>query len=94
LARGRQWRWRSRRWPGRKPPQRPPLQPKGNERIMSVPLDEAKIRSIIEDLKKTEPNISFEDVVKRIRASRESQGLQWNEDLEKKIRYCIQINPT
>jgi SpoVK/Ycf46/Vps4 family AAA+-type ATPase len=60
---------------------------------MSVPLNEAKIRAIIEELKKTEPNISLEDVIKKIRASRESQGLQWNEDLERKIRYCIQINP-
>ncbi len=60
---------------------------------MSIPLNEEKIRAIIEELKQTEPNITIEEVIKRIRASRESQGLQWNEDLERKVRYCIQINP-
>ncbi len=60
---------------------------------MSVPLNEANIRAIIEELKKADPNITVENIIKRIRASRESQGLQWNEDLERKIRYCIQINP-
>jgi cell division inhibitor SulA len=60
---------------------------------MSIPLNEEKIRQIIEELKQTDPNITIEEVIKRIRASRESQGLQWNEDLERKVRYCIQINP-
>jgi hypothetical protein len=60
---------------------------------MSIPLNEEKIRAIIEELKQTNPNITIEEVIKRIRASRESQGFQWNEDLERKVRYCIQINP-
>ena len=60
---------------------------------MSAPLNESEIRAIIEDLRKTDPNITTENVIKRIRASRESQGLQWSEDLDRKVRYCIQIDP-
>jgi cell division inhibitor SulA len=60
---------------------------------MSIPLNEEKIRAIIEELRQTDPNITIEEVIKKIRSSRESQGLQWNEDLERKVRYCIQINP-
>lgn len=60
---------------------------------MSIPLNEEKIRAIIEELKQNDPNITIEEIIKRIRTSRESQGLQWNEDLERKVRYCIQINP-
>ena len=61
---------------------------------MNTPLNEAAIRGMIEAVRKTDPQITSEDVIKRIRASRESQGQVWSEDLEKKIRYCIQIDPT
>jgi SpoVK/Ycf46/Vps4 family AAA+-type ATPase len=60
---------------------------------MNTPLNEAAIRGMIEAVRKTNPHITSEDVIKRIRTSRESQGLVWSEDLERKIRYCIQINP-
>jgi len=60
---------------------------------MNTPLNEAAIRGMIESVRNTNPNITSEDVIKKIRASRESQGLVWSEDLERKIRYCIQINP-
>jgi len=60
---------------------------------MNTPLNEAAIRGMIEAIRKSSPHITSEDVIKKIRASRESQGLAWSEDLERKIRYCIQINP-
>ena len=60
---------------------------------MSAPLNEAEIRAIIEELRKTDPNITIENVLNRIRISRESQGLQWNDGLERKVRYCLYINP-
>jgi len=61
---------------------------------MNTPLNEAAIRGMIEGMRKTNPDITSEEVIKKIRASRESQGLVWSEDLERKIRYCIQINPS
>jgi hypothetical protein len=61
---------------------------------MNTPLNEAAIRGMIEAVRKTDPQITSEDVIKRIRASRESQGEAWSEDLERKVRYCIQIDPT
>ena len=60
---------------------------------MSAPLNEAEIRATIEGLKQTDPNITVESVLKKIRESLESQGLQWSADLDRKIRYCVQINP-
>jgi hypothetical protein len=61
---------------------------------MNTPLNEAAIRGMIEAIRKTDPQITSEDVVKKIRASRESQGQVWSGDLERKIKYCIQIDPT
>jgi hypothetical protein len=60
---------------------------------MNASLNEAEIRAIIEGLRKTDPNITIENVLNRIRTGRESQGLHWNEGLERKIRYCVNINP-
>jgi hypothetical protein len=60
---------------------------------MSAPLNEAEIRATIEGLRKTDRNITIENIIEKIRASLESQGVQWSEDLNRKVRYCIQINP-
>ena len=61
---------------------------------MNAPPNEAEIRAMIEELRKTCPDITLENVIKRIRLGRESQGLEWNEGLERKIRYCVNINPS
>jgi len=61
---------------------------------MNTPLTETALRGMIEAIRKTEPQITSEEVIKKIRVSRESQGQVWTEDLERKVRYCIQIDPT
>jgi hypothetical protein len=60
---------------------------------MSARLNEAEIRATIEGLRKTDSNITTENIIKRIRAGLESLGLQWSEDLGRKIQYCVRINP-
>ena len=60
---------------------------------MSALHNEVEMRTIIEGIKNSDPKITTENIIKRIRASWESQGIQWSEDLERKIRYCVQINP-
>ena len=61
---------------------------------MNTALNEADVRRMIEAIRETKPDITGEDIIKTIRAGRESQGQAWSEDLERKIRYCIQIDPT
>jgi hypothetical protein len=61
--------------------------------IMITPFNEAEIRAMVEVLKRTEPNISGENVVKEIRAQLELKGIEWNDDLERKVRYCVHIHP-
>ncbi len=60
---------------------------------MNTPLNELAIRRMIEAIREANPEITSEEIIKTIRASRESQGQAWTEDFERKIRYCIQINP-
>jgi hypothetical protein len=60
---------------------------------MNTPPNEAAIRRMIEAIRETNPDITSEEIIKTIRASRESQGQAWTEDFERKIRYCIQIDP-
>ena len=61
---------------------------------MKTLLSEAEIRTMMDGLKTRDPNISNEDVQKWIRGNLVLQGLQWSEEMERKIRYCININPT
>jgi hypothetical protein len=60
---------------------------------MRTLLNEAEIRMMVNGLKTEDPNIANEDVVKKIRGSLVLQGIEWSEDMEKKIRYCVHINP-
>lgn len=60
---------------------------------MNTPPNEAAIRRMIEAIREANPGITSEEIIKIIRASRESQGQAWTEDFERKIRYCIQIDP-
>ena len=59
---------------------------------MNTPLNETEIRRIVDGLKVKDPDITNDNLKKRVRGSLESQGFQWNEDLERKIRYCVHIN--
>jgi hypothetical protein len=59
---------------------------------MNIPLNETEIRRIVDGLKTKDPDITNDNLKKRVRGSLESQGFQWNEDLERKIRYCVHIN--
>jgi hypothetical protein len=60
---------------------------------MNTLLDETAIRTMVNGLKTNDPQITNENVQKRIRGNLESQGFQWNEALERKIQYCVRINP-
>lgn len=60
---------------------------------MKTPLNETEIRTMVNGLKSEDPNITTEEVVKKIRGSLVLQGVAWNEDVDRKIRYCIHINP-
>jgi hypothetical protein len=60
---------------------------------MNTLLNELEIRTMMNGFKTKDPNITNEDVQKKIRSSLVLQGFLWSEDMERKIRYCIQINP-
>lgn len=60
---------------------------------MNTLLKETEIRKIVDGLKTKEPEITNDTLKTRVRGSLESQGFQWNEDLERKISYCVHINP-
>jgi hypothetical protein len=61
---------------------------------MKTLLNETEIRMMMHGLKTEEPDITSEILQKKIRGGLVLQGFAWNEDMERKIRYCIQINPT
>jgi len=60
---------------------------------MNTPLNEMDIRTMVNGLKTKDPNITNEDIQKEIRGSLVLQGFLGSEDMERKIRYCININP-
>lgn len=60
---------------------------------MNTLLKETEIRMIVDGLKTKDPEITNDTLKTRVRGSLESQGFQWNEDLERKISYCVHINP-
>ncbi len=60
---------------------------------MSTPLNETEIRAMVEMLKTTDPSMTKENVIKKIRSQLELTGIQWSDDLERKISYCVRINP-
>jgi hypothetical protein len=60
---------------------------------MNTLLNEMEIRTMMKGLKTKDPNITNENVQKRIRCNLVLQGFSWSEDMERKIRYCININP-
>ena len=58
-----------------------------------TPFNEAEIRAMVEGLRKADPNITGENAVKRICTQLELKGIEWDDDLERKIRYCVHIHP-
>lgn len=60
---------------------------------MKTLLNETEIRTMVNGLKTEDPNITNENVQRKIRCSLVLQGFLWSEDLERKVRYCIRINP-
>ena len=61
---------------------------------MNTLLKEMEIRMMMNGLKTEEPAITNENLQKKIRGGLVLQGFAWNEEMERKISYCIQINPT
>lgn len=60
---------------------------------MNTLLSETEIRIMVNGLKTSDPNITSENIQKRIRGILVLKGFEWSEDVERKIRYCIHINP-
>jgi hypothetical protein len=60
---------------------------------MNALLNETELRTMVNGLKNSDPNITSKNIQKKIRSSLVLKGLEWSEDLERKIRYCIYINP-
>jgi hypothetical protein len=60
---------------------------------MKTLLNETEIRMLVEGLKTQDPDITNEDVQKRIRGNLVLQGFEWSDEMERKIRYCLHINP-
>ena len=60
---------------------------------MRTVLNEAEIRTMVNELKANAPDITNEDIQKKIRGSLVLQGFVWSEEMERKVRYCININP-
>jgi hypothetical protein len=48
---------------------------------------------MVNELKANAPDITNEDIQKKIRGSLVLQGFVWSEEMERKVRYCININP-
>lgn len=60
---------------------------------MRAQINEAEMRAMVEGLKIKDPDITNEYIVKRVRLNLESEGCGWSEDWERKVMYCIHINP-
>ncbi len=60
---------------------------------MKTALNETEIRAMVNGLKTKDPNITNENVQKKILCSLVLQGFSWSNDMERKVRYCIHINP-
>jgi hypothetical protein len=60
---------------------------------MKTLLSETEIRIMVNGLKTKDPDITGENIQKSIRGNLVLQGFDWSEDMERKVRYCIRINP-
>lgn len=60
---------------------------------MKTLLSETEIRMMVNGLKTKDPHITGENIQKSIRGSLVLQGFEWSEEMERKIRYCVRINP-
>ena len=55
--------------------------------------DESEIRGLVAGMRKKRPEITNENVMQMARTHLELAGRKWTTDLERKIRYCIHIDP-
>jgi hypothetical protein len=60
---------------------------------MRTQINEAEMRAIVNELKINNPDITNEHIIGRVRLNLESEGCEWRDDLERKVIYCIHINP-
>ena len=60
---------------------------------MKTLLGETELRMMVNGLKIKNPDITSENIQKSIRGRLVLQGLEWSEEMERKIKYCIHINP-
>jgi hypothetical protein len=60
---------------------------------MSDVPSESEIRGIVDGLRKKHPEITNESAIQMARTHLELAGREWSKDLERKITYCLLINP-
>lgn len=60
---------------------------------MKTLLNETEIRAMMNGLKTEDPDMTSENLQKKIRGGLVLQGFSSSDDMERKIRYCININP-
>jgi hypothetical protein len=53
---------------------------------MSTHIDERVIEEFIKKLGAPNPKLTKENIIKRFRTQLESKGIEWNDDIEKRIK--------
>jgi hypothetical protein len=61
---------------------------------MKAQITEVEMRGMVDGLKVKNPDITSEHIVRMVRLNFECEGFGWSEDLERKVKYCIHINPS
>ena len=60
---------------------------------MKTQITEAEMREMVEGLKVRNSDATSEHIIKMVRLNLECEGFGWSQDLERKVKYCININP-
>ncbi|HTV42811.1 MAG TPA: hypothetical protein VMF08_19760 [Candidatus Sulfotelmatobacter sp.] len=60
---------------------------------MKTQITEAEMREMVEGLKVRNSDTTSEHIIRMARLNLECEGFGWSQDLERKVKYCININP-
>ncbi|HUA64941.1 MAG TPA: hypothetical protein VME24_03775 [Alphaproteobacteria bacterium] len=60
---------------------------------MKTQITEAEMREMVDELKVRNSGTSSEHIIRRVRLNLECEGFGWSDALERKVKYCININP-
>lgn len=65
----------------------------GLRKKMKTQITEAEMREMVERLKVRNSDTTSEHIIRMVRLNLEYEGFEWSQDLERKVKYCININP-